>query len=143
MKGLFEYQYLSFRKGHLQNLVALAKADGHIHEEEIKLIYKIGEKYKLKTWQIDEILNDPVLYELTIPEKTRQKIGLLYELVLVMMADGIVHPKEMEFCRSAVIKFGLSMEVLDKLIRYYEDGAEDHLNWSTFLDDLVMAYNQH
>ena len=57
MIGFFEYQYLKFKKNHLKNLVALASVDGHIHEDEIAYLYKIGDKYQLKPQQI-ELLQD-------------------------------------------------------------------------------------
>ncbi len=48
MIGFFEHQYLSYKKNHIKNLLALAKVDGHMHEKEEALLYKIGRRYGLK-----------------------------------------------------------------------------------------------
>ena len=39
MIGFFEHQYLSYKKDHIKNLLALAKADGFMHEKEEKMVY--------------------------------------------------------------------------------------------------------
>jgi len=58
MIGFFEYQYLKYKKNNLKNLVAMAAIDGHIHEDEIAYLHKIGEKYQLKPQQIKKILEN-------------------------------------------------------------------------------------
>lgn len=40
MIGFFEHQYLSYKKNHIRNLLALAKVDGHMHEKEVALLFK-------------------------------------------------------------------------------------------------------
>ena len=52
MMGFFEHQYLSYKKNHIKNLLALAKADGHMHPKEEAFLYKIGERYGLKDRQV-------------------------------------------------------------------------------------------
>ena len=41
MNGFFEHQYLSYKKNHIKNLLALAKADGFVHAKEQKMLFKI------------------------------------------------------------------------------------------------------
>ena len=48
MMGFFEHQYLSYKKNHIKNLLALAKADGHMHPKEEALLYKIAEQVWIK-----------------------------------------------------------------------------------------------
>ena len=48
MIGFFEHQLVMFKKNHFRNPVDLAKIDCHLHEDEVKFLYKIDEKYKLK-----------------------------------------------------------------------------------------------
>jgi uncharacterized tellurite resistance protein B-like protein len=57
MIGFFEHQYLSYKKNHIKNLLALAKVDGHMHETEEALLYKIGKRYGLKDRQVKELVD--------------------------------------------------------------------------------------
>ncbi len=134
MIGFFEYQYLKYKKNHLKNLVAMAAADGHIHEDEIKFLYKIGEKYGLKPKQIEKILENPEQTEPEIPADHHQKVALLYDLVSMMMADNVIDDKEMEFTREMFNKFGYKELLIDEMIDLYRQGVDDAEIWEEFLE---------
>ena len=53
MRGFFESQYVSFKKRHLKNLIALAQTDGEFHDTEKNTIITIGKRYGLKEKQIE------------------------------------------------------------------------------------------
>ena len=134
MIGFFEYQYLKFKKNHLKNLVALAAIDGHIHEKEIKYLYRIGEKYQLKPQQIKKILDEKESIEPNIPEQHHQKVALLYDLIGMMMADNVIEDAEMIFCKRMVQKFGYRDSLIDEMIDLYRKGVDDSEAWENFLD---------
>ena len=48
---------ISYKKNHIKNLLALAKVDGHMHEKEIALLFKIGKRYGLKDRQVKELMD--------------------------------------------------------------------------------------
>ena len=134
MIGFFEYQYLKFKKNHLKNMVALAAIDGHIHEDEIAYLYKIGEKYKLKPQQIKKIIDQKDVIEPEIPEPHHQKIALLYDLVGMMMADNVIEDSEMEFCKKMFKKFGYKKLLIDEMVDLYRQGVADTEAWEEFLE---------
>lgn len=134
MIGFFEYQYLKFKKNHLKNLVALAAIDGHIHENEIEYLYKIGAKYQLKPQQIKKILDDKENIEPEIPENHHQKIALLYDLIGMMMADNVIEDAEMDFCKRMFRKFGYKEVLIDEMIELNRQGVSDTDIWEEFLE---------
>jgi hypothetical protein len=134
MIGFFEYQYLKFKKNHLKNLVALAAIDGHIHEDEISYLYKIGKKYQLKPQQIEKILDNTENIEPEIPEHHHQKVALLYDLVGMMMADNVIEDSELDFCRKMFKKFGYKEILIDEMMDLYNQGVSDTDTWEEFLE---------
>lgn len=135
MIGFFEYQYLRFKKSHLKNLVALAKADGNFHEDEVKYLYKIGAKYQLKPYQIDKIVKGDENVELQIPKEFHKKVAFLYDTVGMMMADGIIDDREMDFCKEMFNRFGFDPALINDMIQAYKlGGLEDQEDWESFLD---------
>ena len=134
MIGFFEYQYLRFKKNHLKNLVALAAIDGHIHEKEIKYLYKIGSKYRLKPQQIKKILDENESIEPNIPDQHHQKIALLFDLVGMMMADNVMEDAEMDFIKRMVQKFGYKTILIEEMIDLYRQGVDDSEAWEDFLN---------
>lgn len=120
MIGFFEHQYLSYKKNHIKNLLALAKVDGHIHDEEIKLLFKIGRGYGLKDRLIQTLIDSDEQYEMNIPDNYNDRLNLLYDLVLMIYADGVVDQYEVNFCAEAVKQFGLKKELLQYLLDLFE-----------------------
>ena len=128
MVGFFEHQYLSFKKGHLLNLVALAKADGYIHENESRLLHKIGLKYGLKARQVDELIAADPPQKLKVPSKHGQKMNQLYDLITMVHADGIVNESEVTFCEHLMEHFGYQKEIVQWMISHFESGEPPHID---------------
>jgi len=136
MIGFFEYQYLKFKKNHLKNLVALAKVDGHIDDTEVVFLHEIGAKYGLKKKQVQDILDSEDNFELTIPKKFYTKVGQLYDIVGMMMADEIIDDKEMEFCESMCKKMKLKPELIEEMVKIYKrGGVQDFEEWEDFVEE--------
>src|SRR6478609_3402626 len=102
MIGFFEHQYLSYKRNHIRNLLALARVDGHVHTKEEKLLFKIGKKYGLKERQIKELVDSKEKHKINVPDNHNDKMNLLYDLLLMIYADNKVDPHEIEFFDSAV-----------------------------------------
>lgn len=123
MIGFFEHQYLSYKKNHIKNLLALAMADGHMHEKEINLLFKIGYGYGLKDWQIQNLIDHTGQYELNIPDNYNDRMNLLYDLILMVFADEIIEEKEIEFVEDVAKRFGMKKDVVRWLIKIFEKGT--------------------
>lgn len=136
MIGFFEHQYLSFKKNHLKNLIALAKVDGHLHEAEEHLLYKIGGQYGLKERQIKSLIEVDQNDELQIPESHQQKMNQLYDLVTMVYADGVIDKSEVEFCEHLVEEFGYKKEIVSWIIGLFEKGGAPHPDdWKTIIKE--------
>jgi len=123
MIGFFEHQYLSYKKNHIRNLLALAKADGHVHEKEQKLLFKIGKRYGLKERQVKELIENKEKYKVIIPDNHNDKMNLLYDLVLMIHADEFVDKNEIRFFEDIVKKFGMKKEMVSWLLTVFEKGT--------------------
>ncbi|MDH5366062.1 MAG: TerB family tellurite resistance protein [Cyclobacteriaceae bacterium] len=140
MIGFFEYQYLSYKKKHVRNLLALANVDGHLHEKEKDLLYKIGEKYGLKERQVRSILDSKKGVKLYIPDDDGEKMDQLYDVLLMVYADGVVDDNEVEFCKDLVNKFGYKVELVDRLLYLFEKGDPPPEEWDTVKHKLIEEF---
>jgi uncharacterized membrane protein YebE (DUF533 family) len=130
MIGFFEHQYLTYKKNHIKTLLALAKVDGHVHEKEEKLLFKIGKRYGLKERQIKELLESKEKRKVIIPDNHNDKMNLLYDLVLMIYADDVVDKHEIEFFEDAVKLFGMKKEMVKWLLTVFKKGTPPpHDEW--------------
>jgi uncharacterized membrane protein YebE (DUF533 family) len=123
MIGFFEHQYLSYKKNHIKNLLALAKVDGHMHEQEEALLYKIAQGYGLKDRQVKELVDSEEKFQMNVPDNHNDKMNLLYDLILMVYADGVVDEHEIEFCQEAVRQFGMKDELVSWMISEFDRGT--------------------
>lgn len=120
MIGFFEHQYLSYKKNHIKNLLALARADGNMHPKEEKLLFRIGRRYGLKDRQIQTIIDSEEPHTVIIPDNHNDKMNLIYDLVLMIHADEKVVRNEVAFFEDAVLKFGMKPEMVSWLLDEFE-----------------------
>jgi len=120
MIGFFEHQYLSYKKNHIKNLLALAKADGNVHPKEELLLFKIGKRYGLKERQIKELIASDEKHTIIVPDNHNDKMNLIYDLLLMIHADQRVVKNELEFFENAVKKFGMKKEMVKWLLSIFE-----------------------
>jgi len=117
MNGFFEHQYLSYKKNHIKNLLALAKADGVVHAKEQKMLFKIGKRYGLKERQVKELIDSKEKFKIIVPDNFHDQMNVLYDLMLMVWADGVVEKKEIAFCEALVKKFGLKKDIVKWLLQ--------------------------
>ena len=123
MMGFFEHQYLSYKKNHIKNLLALAKADGNMHPKEEALLYKIGKRYGLKDRQVKTLIDADEKFDMNVPDNHNDKMNLLYDLILMVYADEVVDKHEIEFCEEAVKQFGMKKQLVSWLLAEFERGT--------------------
>lgn len=119
MIGFFEHQYLSYKKNHIRNLLALAKSDGHIHPKEEKLLVRIGKRYGLKEKQIKSIIESDEPHVVAIPDNHNDKMNLIYDLLLMIHADDEIATNEVEFFEEVVRKFSMKPEMVAWLLEVF------------------------
>lgn len=124
-------------KGHFANLVAVAKADGVVGEEEKVLLEKISRRFHITPEEFEEILNGEATYEFNPPVMKEDRYTRFINLIRVMMADSVID----YFEKRTLIRFaaGLSFKddkvesLIDKTIAALEDGDG--------VDDIVEKYD--
>lgn len=141
MIGFFEHQYLTYKKNHIKNLLALAKVDGHVHEKEEKLLFKIGKRYGLKERQIKELIQSREKRKAVVPDNHNDKMNLLYDLLLMIYADDVVDKNEVEFFEEAVKKFGMKKEMVKWLLTVFKKGTPPPMDeWEEIKKEALEKY---
>ena len=142
MKGFFENQYLSYKKNHIKNLLALAKADGFVHEKEQKMLFKIGKRIGLKDRQVKELMDSKEKFSINVPDNFRDQMNVLFDIMQMVWADGVVEKSEIAFCENLVKKFGLKKEIVKWLLQeVFEKGTTPPADeWFDLLKDAERMF---
>jgi uncharacterized tellurite resistance protein B-like protein len=141
MIRFFEHQYLSYKKNHIRNLISLAKADDHMHKKEIELLYRIGDRYGLKDWQVKNVLDSKEKFELNVPDNYNDRMNLLYDLILMVYADEIVEDREIKFCEDVAKRFGQKKDIVQYLLEVFDKGTPPDADvWKEIKEEALEKY---
>lgn len=128
MFGFFESEEVKKLKSHITNLGALAKADGHVDPTEMDFIISIGEKHGMKPSEVRSLLSHVEEVKPQLPTNDSERFDQIYDLVEMMLADGIVDESEMEFCISMAARLGFKKAIVGVLVRKISVGVKDGLS---------------
>lgn len=128
MFSFFESEETKKLKSHIANLGALAKIDGHIDPTEIDFIVSIGKKHGLKDVEVKNLLSGSQKAEAQLPTNDAERFDQIYDLVEMMLADGIVDENEMEFCINMAARLGFKKSIVGVLVRKISIGVKDGLS---------------
>lgn len=125
MFGFFESEETKKLKSHITNLGALAKIDGHVDPAEMSYIISIGTKHGMKEDEVRTLISASKKVVPQLPTNDSERFDQIYDLVEMMLADGIVDENEMEFCVNMASRLGFKKAIVGVLVRKISMGVKD------------------
>ncbi|QNF33591.1 TerB family tellurite resistance protein [Adhaeribacter swui] len=125
MFSFFESEEIKRVKSHILNLGALAKIDGHVDSAEMNYIIAIGKKNGLRQEEVRSLLANAQSISFEMPHNDSERFDQIYDLVEMMLADGIVDDNEMDFCVEMAEKLGFKKAIVGVLVRNISLGVKD------------------
>ncbi len=123
-------------KAHFLRLYQMAICDDNFSPLELKALYKSAEERGISQKNLDEILLNPINSKLTIPENIEEKIDYLYDLTVMIWADGEVSPNEKSALEKYVLMFGFMEENALQIVDYLIDSVKDGKSKADIINDL-------
>ena len=100
----------------MRNLIVLSLSDNTPSREEFEIITKVGARIGLEEADLNRILQRPESIDFIAPQNDDERIEQLYDMVAVMMVDGKIDSREVDYCKSIAIKLGFMPEVIDDMV---------------------------
>lgn len=139
--GLSDYNLSGEQKrniAHFASIVRLALADDVITEGEEKLLKRLANRFHILEEKHKEILENPNDYSIDTPHSYDERIEHLYDLAMMVFADGEASKLESEVLRKICIGLGFSVNNAEKVT---DEAIHLILNDSD-LDDFTKAIKQ-
>lgn len=102
---------------HLKNLLSLSKVDGSISDTEVSLIYNIGARHGLSREQVHVMIEEASSTTAIIPDNDGDRFEHIFNFVQLMLVDGVVDEKEIDFCISKAESLGFRKAIVGVLVR--------------------------
>ncbi|UYZ59783.1 tellurite resistance TerB family protein [Hymenobacter latericus] len=127
MFGFFESEQSKKVRSHIHNLASLARVDGHIDEREMNFLVSVGKKNGLSSSDVRSVVAQAQQHSLTLPDNDSERFDQIFDLVDMMLADGVVDDNEMDFCIDMAEKLGFRKAIVGVLVRKISMGVRDGL----------------
>jgi len=123
-------------KAHFLRLYQMAICDDDFSALELKMLYRCAEERGISSKNLDEILLNPINLKSLVPQSIEEKIDYLYDLTVMIWADGIVSPNEYSAMQKYVLMFGFLEENVTPIVDYLIEAVRIGKNKSEILYEL-------
>jgi DnaJ-domain-containing protein 1 len=106
-------------KAHFLRLYQMAICDDDFSAIELKMLYSFAEERGITAKNLDEILLRPINSNNYIPQLIEDKIEYLYDLSLMIWADGRVDQNELATLEKYIKLFGFVEENIPHIAQYF------------------------
>lgn len=116
-------------KDRISILTQLANVDGDFDVRELAFIYNVSIRNNLEVDSIADIINTPHPVISFTELSDSEKVDYMADILFLMMIDGRILPKEIEFSLVIGYKLGFCKNDIQELITQlqYQDVNEVHL----------------
>ncbi|GAB4130633.1 MAG: hypothetical protein OHK0045_12520 [Raineya sp.] len=112
----------SKNKKHLANLLNLAKADGFFHLNEYEFLLVVARKYGLSADYLQKMQKENKDSSYILPKNNLERFLYWYDLMNMVLADNIIHEKEIEYCKQIAKVFGYKPEAVILTLKKIQEG---------------------
>lgn len=125
-------------KSHFLNLYIISLSDSTFDPKERELLYNIGLERGLIKSEIDFITKNPHRVRFYKPKSIYEKFEHLFDFARMILADGIIDPREIDVFSTLAKKLEFNEEIIPELIDIFIDEVKKN----TFKDEIFKIIKQ-
>jgi hypothetical protein len=119
---------------HYLHLIQVSKSDGKIDPEELEILHKEGKRFGLTDPEIDKLIESESQHHYHAPYSLHDKFEHLYNIAVMILADGIITDGERKLLKRFAIEAGFKDEAIEKLLPILFDGIKKDVSQEALLD---------
>jgi hypothetical protein len=123
--NFFDHPEKKDNKDYFVQLVRSAKADDIIRNSELELLHSIGKKLGFTEPEIINLIAMTDKTDYIPPYELSKRFDQVYEIVRMIMADGVAENNEMKLAEGFAIRSGFSEEEIPNLLALLLRGIEE------------------
>jgi uncharacterized tellurite resistance protein B-like protein len=117
MMNIFPSKKTKGIKSHIANLVSIAQSDGNFSMAEKRLVFDIGKRNGLSVDKVKEIIKSEEPVKFKIPKSDSERFDRIFDLVKMLLADGVKTEDELQVCLELAEKLGFRKAICGVLVR--------------------------
>jgi len=133
---LFDNEFKQRMKGRFAAVVRVLFADGKFDPDEKKFMDKLAVKLEISNEEYEEILENPLKYELNPPYLYEERLESLYNIARVVHHDHHLGDKQETLLRKFAIALGFSTSNVDYIVNKALTLIDKKVDLDTFIYEM-------
>jgi len=104
-------------RGHLANIVKIAKSNGTLNRDELKVIKKIKKELNISDLAYRNIVRKPEQYPMNPPSNYDERIERLYKLTDVMLVDTDFLEVSIKLLEKLAVGIGFPLQTHEEVVK--------------------------
>lgn len=122
--NMFDNPLKKQNRDYFVHLVNIALADGIITDDEKELLYTMGNRLGFTSPEIDDIIQKTAKSDYIPPYELSKRFEQVYNVVKMMLADGIIDANEMRLANGFALKSDFKANEIPALLDHLIDGIK-------------------
>ena len=123
--GHFDHHEKKQDKEYFKYLIQVALSDGTVDPAELEMLHRFGRRKGFTDPEIDTLIGTIVQTTYTPPYELSKRFDQVYDLVKIVLADGVVNDNEMLFANRFAVKSGFSETEIPVLLNLLITGIKE------------------
>jgi hypothetical protein len=111
-------------QGHFLNLFSIALSDSELNPLEMTFLYDLGVQRGISKPDLDFIIDNPHKIRYIPPSNLEGKVNQLQDIAKMVLADGIIDPREVKICNSIAEMMGFPKALIPNIIEVTIDAVK-------------------
>jgi hypothetical protein len=123
--NIFDHTEKKHNKEYFVQLVRSARADDLISNSELELLSGIGKKLGFTDPEIDTLIKETDKTDFTPPYEFSKRFEQVFQIVRMIMSDGVIEADEMRIATEFALKSGFSESEIPNLLALISRGVQE------------------
>lgn len=123
-------------RGHLANIVKIAKSNGKINRDEIRLLKKIQKELNISDLAFRTIIRKPEIYPMNPPSNYEERIERLYALANMMFVEKESFELSKKLLEKLAVGIGFPLDTHEEVVRTAAKLVDDNADLEAFSKEI-------
>jgi uncharacterized tellurite resistance protein B-like protein len=131
----FEHHKKKQDKEHFVDLIQIALADGIIDPAELEMLQRVGRNMGLTDPEVEELIELTSKTSFNPPYEFSERFEQAYNIVKMILADGVIDKNEMLLANKLSIKLGFSETEIPNMLNLLIEGIKQGKDAEDLFDE--------
>lgn len=126
-------------RGHLANIVKIARSNGKLNRDEIRLLRRVKKELNINDLAFRKIIRKPELFPINPPANYQERIERLYALTQMLLVDKGSFELSLKLLKKLAIGLGFPLKTHEDVVEVAVNLTRQNTDFDLFTKQVKQA----